>query len=124
MKKRVFKRVFATVACFVTMQIFADCVQEERNPQEEPQSAANVGVLQHRLYKVDNTDFELFLTAIVDAASQTGKQALLSKALLSCFDYLSDNQKVEYLERIEMELPALIEHVQLYKTGRDASHTR
>ena len=133
MKKRVLKRVVVVfVSALITMQLCAeyDCtksdngLQEQRSMQEEPQqSAGDEVILQSCLYKVDNTDFELFLTAIVDAASQTGKQALLSRALLSCFDYLSDNQKIEYLERIEKELPDLIEHVQLYKVGHGALHT-
>jgi hypothetical protein len=134
MKKRVFKRVIAVfVGTLITMQLCADStctksengMQEQQSPGEEPQqSGEDIVVLPSCLHKVDNTDFELFLTAIVDAASQTGKQALLSRALLSCFDYLSDNQKIEYLERIEKELPELIEHVQLYKVGHGALHTR
>ena len=124
MQKRAFKQLCAAfLYTFIITQAFAeqsiqhDNVEENVVQEAQQQPGVDMSPLEDQLYKVDNTDFELFLTAIVDAATQTGKQALLSEALLSCFEYLDDEQKEKYLENIEKELPELLECAQLYKIG-------
>ena len=64
--------------------------------------------------KTENTDFEIFLTAIVDAATQSGKQAMLSQALLCCLDHLTDEQKEEYYKDLERKMPEFFEIIRMY----------
>ncbi len=64
--------------------------------------------------KIENKDFELFLSAIVEAATKSGNRAMLSEALLHCYDSLNDNQKMYYLKDLQEAMPEFAEIINLY----------
>ena len=92
MQKRAFKQLCAAfLYTFIITQAFAeqsiqhDNVEENVVQEAQQQPGVDMSPLEDQLYKVDNTDFELFLTAIVDAAYSNGQASIAFRSVIIMF---------------------------------------
>ncbi len=106
--------LFTSISLKASLSLYKDALEQQEPNAQEHNSALEI--MQHQeAVIIHNKDFACFLSAIVEAANQTGNRAMLSQALLRCYDTLNTEQKIFYLKDLQEAMPEFLEIVEMYQ---------